>query len=695
MTKLELTPATPKRIRLVRESVGKIVHMLAGKQIPVTQKGSQAYVATDPDTLEIISVNIPVIQDNASNQMLDAIQGFIDHECAHVLFTDQSICAEAHKSGKAITKFWNIIEDTYIEREVSKMFIGSAHNLANTRNLVLDMFIDPKYKKLVEAGEAAEEIHFFSVLAVPVFRAWAGQSEMQDYMSDKWDRIPNVVDCLRDIKDEVETIPDSKACLELAKEVIERLFKEGEGGDDEDGNDESDESGESGKKSKAKSSSSDSEDSDGESASAADAEDSEDEGEEESAPGSSDDESEDEGESDSEDEGEEESEDEGQSEGDGESEDESDADEGDSEEEGESEDEGEAESESPSSPPEKAEMSDHVSSPFDLDEFDENEFEDFDGQIEKLVENTAIESHEASEYVPYTLDYDKFEVVETSHNSFQNEVRMLEETTSEMIGPLARHLKRVFVAQNKSTWERGRRRGKVNASSLHRLVANDDRVMKKQRISRTRDVAVELLIDCSGSMSGSCIKTAMQAAFALGEVLDQLKISNEIIGFTTREVPYDLSHEYRSNPRRDTYDRVTPIYMPIFKEFHESFGNPQKRRLAKYAYAGYGSLLHTNVDGESVRYAADRLLRRKEPGKTMLVLSDGLPSAAAAEDNRKLCAHLKQVCEDIEADGVNLVGIGIETDIPKRFYRKHVVLKNVRDLPGTVIEEIKRAILQK
>ena len=140
---------------------------------------------------------------------------------------------------------------------------------------------------------------------------------------------------------------------------------------------------------------------------------------------------------------------------------------------------------------------------------------------------------------------------------------------------------------------------------------------------------------------------------------------------------------------------LTPIYMPIFKDFHEGFGNQVKRRIALWAGSSYGSRLHTNVDGESVRYAADRLLARKEPGKTMLVLSDGLPSAAASEDNDKLCNHLKKVCEDIEREGVNLVGIGIDTDAPKRFYRKHVLLKNVEDLPETVIGELRDSILQR
>ena len=128
------TTASPKRIRLVRESVSKVVHLLSGKRVPVTQKGSRAFVQTDPETLAPIKVNIPVIEDSATNVMLDAIQGFIDHEVAHILFTDDAVGVAANQESAALGRYWNIVEDTFIERRMSKEFLGAGHNLSNTRN---------------------------------------------------------------------------------------------------------------------------------------------------------------------------------------------------------------------------------------------------------------------------------------------------------------------------------------------------------------------------------------------------------------------------------------------------------------------------------------------------------------------------------------------------------------------------------
>src|SRR5205085_9393784 len=94
--------------------------------VRVTQQGTQAFVETDPKTNKPRRVNIPHIADNATESLIFAIQGFIDHEVSHILHTDFTV-----PNGLPAHKFsiWNIVEDTYIERAMAKRFPGAHYNL--------------------------------------------------------------------------------------------------------------------------------------------------------------------------------------------------------------------------------------------------------------------------------------------------------------------------------------------------------------------------------------------------------------------------------------------------------------------------------------------------------------------------------------------------------------------------------------
>ncbi|HIB5719855.1 TPA: cobaltochelatase CobT-related protein, partial [Klebsiella pneumoniae] len=99
---------TVKDVIKFREAIKNVVSMLIDRNIPVIERGDKAYVeyseAGDP-----LRICIPSIPDDASEKFLMAIRGFIDHEVAHVLFTD---------STKATSFVWNAVEDTFIERKM-------------------------------------------------------------------------------------------------------------------------------------------------------------------------------------------------------------------------------------------------------------------------------------------------------------------------------------------------------------------------------------------------------------------------------------------------------------------------------------------------------------------------------------------------------------------------------------------------
>jgi hypothetical protein len=187
-----------RQIAILRDAVTKIVPMIAGKGIRVTQLGAQAFVRYDGNG-KIIQVNIPHLPDNADDALILAIQGFIDHEVGHVLFTDPKSLPDGGKRGaelaeaRGLTKqagsanmnmLANIVEDPFVEREMQKRFPGSHFNLARLYDVFLEKLTIPALAKSV--GKPADE---FGVLLVPIVRAWAGQKVFQDFLAKgkHWD----------------------------------------------------------------------------------------------------------------------------------------------------------------------------------------------------------------------------------------------------------------------------------------------------------------------------------------------------------------------------------------------------------------------------------------------------------------------------------------------------------------------------
>jgi Cobalamin biosynthesis protein CobT len=101
------------RVLILREAITRIIPMLTQRSVKVTQQGTQAFVSYHRRTLEIERVNLPYIPDDADDTLLDATQGFLDHEVGHILFTDQKIVLKAEKQG--VHSLHNMIEDTFTE----------------------------------------------------------------------------------------------------------------------------------------------------------------------------------------------------------------------------------------------------------------------------------------------------------------------------------------------------------------------------------------------------------------------------------------------------------------------------------------------------------------------------------------------------------------------------------------------------
>lgn len=701
------------RVFILRESVVKITQMLSGKGIKVTQQGVDAYVRAD-HTGKPIMVNLPYLPDNATEELCQAIQGFLDHEVAHILFTEFNLMGKANAINDRVGFVLNALEDPRIEKEMAKRFQGSAYNLATTGKFYLDKFVVPRMQEKAAAGDA---MGVMNTLMVPMIRAMSGQQIFKEFMKDHWSKVEPMYDRIKDMESKIEAATSTADCLELAQEIVKRL-SEGSKGKSKKGNKGETEKGAVGKgggkgekgekpeKGKGagkpeKSEKPEEKEEDGKDGGAgASDDDKKDESEEKSSgEGEKKDEGEkkEEGEKDDE-KSESESEPEPEPEPAPEPEPEPEDDDGEGDvKEGEDEEEeddytGDAEAMDPSDDggaggDGEEEISNDAPIFTALDKDGKN---DYDETMSRLISESTAKSAINADYMPFTKDYDVIEKLPIGSGYDSAMSRRLMEKVDHMVAPLQKDLERAVAAKSLATRSHGHRSGRLHAANLSRLAFNDDRVFSRKHESHSKDVAVELVVDASGSMSGEKIHTACQAAYALSSVLDRLNIKNEVICFTTKDIPPSAQDELRKQHSTHgvRFSRVEGIYMPILKGYEEKMCATVRDR---FAWLPNTRILRSNVDGESVEVAARRLLARKEAGKIMIVLSDGYPAAAGSRGD--LEQHLIRVVKDVQKTGVKVVGIGIQSNAVERFYEKHMVLNKVEDLPAAVIKELRHLLM--
>lgn len=237
---------------------------------------------------------------------------------------------------------------------------------------------------------------------------------------------------------------------------------------------------------------------------------------------------------------------------------------------------------------------------------------------------------------------------------------------------LANKVRRLLQIRSKTQHVYGQKKGKIHARNLHRVTMTEahgfnQRVFKQRIENDTLDTAVSLLVDFSGSMHGDKIKHAVESAILLYEAISKsLKIPLEIIGFT---------------------DRGDKSIMMVFKSFD---GKISEEKLMERMRKGT-SYMSGNADGEAIAWTYDRLQRRREKKKLMVVLSDGSPACSRYGDIYK---YTKDVVEQIEsARKADIVGIGIMDTNVKRFYANHQVINRSDELEGAILQLIEKRII--
>ncbi|MWF18738.1 cobalamin biosynthesis protein CobT [Escherichia coli] len=695
-----------KEVQDFRDSVKRVVALLSGKNIPVAERGDDAYVRYNDDG-EPILVNIPSIPDNATPALMNAVRGFLDHEVAHILFTDIRVSNKMREKGRVPSwSLWNALEDVFIERKMGQVFNGTRRNLMATQRLIIEKVFKPKASEAIAYCGKDQRALFLNFFLCPVVRAWDGQAPFVDFMDEYWPVIEKPISLLKEhgIDVAVRNMSCTEDCVKVAA-TIAKILKDTES--------------ESKGKESTPGKTSDPSDADQTDASGENNEDNEDH----ETPSSLDNHKSIESESHSK-----------------HKHDNNDSDDSDNSESSEtifddtendkevsdSDASDNAASESLTADHEKRKTTEDGSSDIPtpskmsleeaLEELDSIE-DEVGGMTEDALSETIkseLTESSKSEYRPYNRSYDfigsidqaeahikrliktfsdidlggypisRYRIVPEGNQLFDKYIE--KHLSSGVSSTLAKDLERAIASRNRVQFIPGQRRGRIHGSSIYRLAMNDDRVFRKKEESKAVNACVQQVIDLSASMSGITIQLALASAYTIADALDRINVPNIITGFTTFG-----SHMAAGELKAVKYEfsRFESLMLPIIKNWNEKVNSREVR--SRMGCVGYTFPLLNNVDGESIASLASLFSGRMEDRKIMLVLSDGAPWAVG----RGFDAHLRSVAKQIETQtDIDLMAIGIMTDAPERFYSNHALVTSVDSLGSSVVTELSRIILK-
>ena len=324
------------------------------------------------------------------------------------------------------------------------------------------------------------------------------------------------------------------------------------------------------------------------------------------------------------------------------------------------------------------------------DEGEDSSAPDNRGEIEETKQNTRQPA-----YKVYTTEFD--EIISAEEIADIDELdrlrNYLDKQISNLQGVVARlanKLQRKLMAQQNRSWDFDLEEGILDTARLVRVVTDPMHPLsfKMERDTDFRDTVVTLLIDNSGSMRGRPIMVAATCADILTRTLERCGVKAEVLGFTTKAWKGGQSRELWTNSGKPMRPgRLNDLRHIIYK----SADAPWRRSKRNLGLMMKEGILKENIDGEALEWAYERIQKRQEQRKIMMVISDGAPvddSSLSVNSGNYLELHLKKVINKIETNkDIELIAIGIGHDVT-RYYKRAVTIIDVEELGGVMTEKL-------
>jgi len=300
-----------------------------------------------------------------------------------------------------------------------------------------------------------------------------------------------------------------------------------------------------------------------------------------------------------------------------------------------------------------------------------------------------------SKYKYYTQEFD--EIIKAEELESAEELLRLRQNLDQQllslknfISKLANKLQRKLLAKQNRSWDFDLEEGALDTSKLTRIIIDplNSLSFKKEKDVNFKDTLVTILIDNSGSMRGKPISVAAICADILSRTLERCSVKVEILGFTTKQWKGGQS-------RQKWLDRQKPLFPGRLNDLrhivYKSADTPWRQSKNNIGLMLKEGLLKENIDGEALKWAYNKILKRKEERKILMVISDGAPvddSTLSTNTSDYLENNLKQIVKWIEKNSsVELLAIGIGHDVT-RYYNKAIKIADVQDLGDVMIDQL-------
>ena len=308
---------------------------------------------------------------------------------------------------------------------------------------------------------------------------------------------------------------------------------------------------------------------------------------------------------------------------------------------------------------------------------------------QKKIDNINLD------YKIFTTQFDEVVKAENLENA-DEATKLRKNLDQQLIGfqdiitKLANKLQRQLLAKQNRAWEFDLEEGLLDSSKLPRIIMDpyNSLSFKKEKDLDFKDTVVTLLIDNSGSMRGRPITIAAICADILSRTLERCSVKVEILGFTTKNWKGGQSRElWTKNSKPKTPGRLNDLRHIIYKGA-DTHWRQAKNNLGLMLKEG---LLKENIDGEAISWAYNRIKKRKEERKILMVISDGAPvddSTLSVNSGDFLEKHLKKIVKFIEnKSDIEVLAIGIGHDV-SRYYNKAIKITDVNELGDVMISQL-------
>ena len=299
------------------------------------------------------------------------------------------------------------------------------------------------------------------------------------------------------------------------------------------------------------------------------------------------------------------------------------------------------------------------------------------------------------EYKIFSTEFDEIIKAENLENADEaNKLRKALDQQligfQDIITKLANKLQRQLLAKQNRAWAFDLEEGLLDSSKLPRIIMDpyNSLSFKKEKDLDFKDTVVTLLIDNSGSMRGRPITIAAICADILSRTLERCSVKVEILGFTTKNWKGGQSRElWNRKNKPGTPGRLNDLRHIIYKGA-DTHWRQAKNNLGLMLKEG---LLKENIDGEAISWAFNRIKRRKEERKILMVISDGAPvddSTLSVNSGDFLEKHLKKMVKFIEDKSeIEILAIGIGHDV-SRYYDRAIKISDVNELGDVMISQL-------